>query len=71
LTLAAVGVAVGLPAALFLTRFLSKILYGVSPHDPLSFAFIPIFLLGVTLVATYIPARRAAGVDPVEVLRRE
>jgi putative ABC transport system permease protein len=71
LTLASVGIAVGLPAALFLTRFLSKILYGVSPHDPLSFAFIPIFLLGVTFAATYIPARRAAGVDPVEVLRHD
>ena len=71
LTLAAVGVAIGLPAAMFLARFLSRILYSVSPYDPLSFAFIPIFLLGVTLVATYIPARRAAGVDPVEVLRRE
>ncbi len=67
--LAVVGVAIGLMLALGLTRLMSTILYGVSPLDPVTFAVVAIGLLGVALLASYLPARRAAGVDPMNALR--
>jgi ABC-type antimicrobial peptide transport system permease subunit len=69
--LAALGAGVGLLASLALTRLLTSLLYGVSPTDPASFAAVALFLLAVAALASYIPGRRAARVDPSEALRYE
>ena len=71
LLLAGVGVALGLVAAAGLTRLMSTLLYGVTPLDPLTYAVVPVILVAATVLASYLPARRAASVDPVEVLRSE
>jgi len=71
LTLAAAGVVLGLAGAFWLARFMAALLYGVSPGDPLTFAAIPAVLFIVALAAGYVPARRAARVDPVVSLRCE
>ncbi|MFN2444177.1 MAG: ABC transporter permease [Vicinamibacterales bacterium] len=65
------GVIVGLLTALVLTRLMSSLLFGVSPADPLTLFSVSILLLAVALVACVMPARRAIGVQPAEVLRHE
>jgi predicted permease len=69
--LALAGVACGLLASFGLTGVLRRFLFGIQPFDPLSFAVIPIVLIGVALLAASLPARRATRVDPIEVLRYE
>jgi putative ABC transport system permease protein len=69
--LAAVGIGLGLLAALAVTRVLEGLLYGVSARDPLTFAALAAGLAAVTLLATWMPARRAARVDPILAIRAE
>jgi putative ABC transport system permease protein len=69
--LAAVGVVIGVAASLALGRVLKTLLFGVKPWDPVSFVLVTILLVGVSLFATYIPARRASHVDPMVALRYE
>ena len=66
-----IGLAVGLVGAFAFTRWLESMLYGVGTRDPLTFATIPIVLVSVALLATYIPARRASRLDPTIALRSE
>jgi putative ABC transport system permease protein len=70
LTLAAAGVAAGLAGAAVFTRLLSALLFGIGPLDPPTFALVAVAVTGVALVASYVPARRAAATDPVETLRQ-
>jgi predicted permease len=69
--LAALGIGSGIIAALVLTRFMSSMLFGVRPADPLTFVAVSLLLLVVVLLASYVPARRAAKVDPMVALRYE
>lgn len=69
--MAAAGVAVGLAAALAMTHAIKSMLYGIAPNDPLTLASGVLLLLAVALAASWIPARRAAGVQPVVALRHE
>lgn len=71
LKLAISGVIIGIGGALTLTRFLAIQLYGVKPTDPLTFVAVSLILIAVALLACYIPARRAAKVDPMVALRYE
>lgn len=71
LTLAVAGVAVGLAAALLLTRLMQSLLYEVGPADPVTFVAVPIILLVVSLAASYLPARRATRVSPLIALRTQ
>jgi ABC-type antimicrobial peptide transport system permease subunit len=69
--LAAEGVAIGVVAAVGLARLMSHIVFGVSPRDPGSIIAAAMVLLAAAFVASYVPARRAARVDPMTVLRQE
>jgi predicted permease len=71
LTLAGIGVAIGLAVALAISRFAASLLYGVSATDPLTFVVVPALLLLVAVVAVLLPARRAARTDPLAALRYE
>ena len=71
LKMAIIGVGIGLVGALGLTHFLASLLYGVRPADPLTFIVVSVVLTGMTLLASYIPARRATKVDPMQALRCE
>jgi ABC-type antimicrobial peptide transport system permease subunit len=65
------GVFCGLAAAFGLTRWIASFLFGVKPWDPLVFLVVPIILVGVALVAVWLPAMRASRVDPILALRHE
>jgi putative ABC transport system permease protein len=69
--LGAIGVGVGVIGALMLTRFISRLLYGISPTDPVTLIGIGLFLCGFAILASFIPARRATRVDPMAALRCE
>jgi ABC-type antimicrobial peptide transport system permease subunit len=65
------GVVIGIAGALALTGALKSLLFGISPRDPLTFVVVPGLLALVALIAAYLPARRAARLDPMEALRIE
>jgi putative ABC transport system permease protein len=67
----AIGALVGVIACAAVSQVLSKVLYGMGSHDPIAFIGVPLFLLGIAFLASYIPARRATRVDPVVALRYE
>ena len=69
--IAAIGVALGVLGALAATRLMTALLFGVESHDPATFAGLSLFLLAVAALASYIPARRAASVSPVQALHYE
>jgi putative ABC transport system permease protein len=71
MTVVGAGVVVGLGLAAALARFMGSLLFGLSPHDPTTFVVVAAIMLGVALVASFIPARRATQVDPVEALAHE
>lgn len=71
LQLAGAGAAIGLVAAVALTRLMKSVLFGISPVDPLTYAVVALILVGATVLASYLPARRAAAVDPGETLRAQ
>jgi ABC-type antimicrobial peptide transport system permease subunit len=70
-TIAATGVAIGVPGALLATRVLEKMLFGVKPNDPATVTAVACILVAAALFAGWIPARRAAKVDPLVALRWE
>jgi len=71
LVLAGAGTAIGLVAAAGLTRLMKSVLFGISPVDPLTYTAVPLVLISATVLASYLPARRAAAVDPVDTLRAD
>ncbi|HEX5235435.1 MAG TPA: ABC transporter permease [Silvibacterium sp.] len=71
LTMAAAGIAIGILAAGLLTQLMRSLLFGISPLDPFTYFMVLLVLIVAALLASYLPARRAAAVDPVETLRAE
>jgi predicted permease len=71
LTMTLAGVVIGLAAAIALSRFMASVLFQVKPGDPMTYAAVSVILIGVAVLATLIPARRATAVDPLVALRAE
>ena len=67
----ATGVFLGVAGSLALTRLMGTLLFGVSALDPVTFVGAPLLLVSIAALATWLPARRAARVDPIEALRNE
>jgi putative ABC transport system permease protein len=65
------GIAIGLAASFTATPLIASFLYGVKPHDPVTLALVSLFLIGIAMLATYIPSRQATKVDPMVALRHE
>jgi len=70
-TIAVAGVACGLAGATALTRLMATLLFGTSPLDPTIYVLVSLGLVSIAALASYVPARRAAQVDPVDILRGE
>ena len=66
-----IGGAIGIAGCAAVSWVLSSMLFGISAHDPIAFLFVPAFLVGIALLASYVPARRATKVNPVVALRYE
>jgi len=71
LTVVLAGIAVGVPCALGASRLIANMLFGISPGDLPTIAFVSLLLLVVALLASYLPARRASRIDPIAALRAE
>jgi ABC-type antimicrobial peptide transport system permease subunit len=71
LALTGVGLAIGIATAATLMQGMKSLLFGISPLDPLTYIAVPLVLTAAAALASYLPARRAAAVDPVEALRAE
>jgi len=71
LMLTAVGTVVGLGAAAALMGLMRSLLFGISPFDPITFTAVPVVLVAAAALASYLPARRTAAIDPVVALRAE
>jgi putative ABC transport system permease protein len=71
LKLTAIGLGAGVLGAWGLTRLLSNLLFGVEPTDPSTFSVVSMLLIAIALTASYLPARRAARIDPMVALRQE
>ena len=67
----AIGAIVGIAGCAAVSQILSSMLFGVSPHDPVAFIFVPLLLVSIALGASYLPARKAMRIDPSEALRCE
>jgi ABC-type antimicrobial peptide transport system permease subunit len=67
----AVGVVIGIAVAFAATRLLGALLYGVKPVDPIVFAAMSVMMIGIGVLASYVPARRASSVNPIESLRSD
>jgi ABC-type antimicrobial peptide transport system permease subunit len=71
MVLAVIAMVLGWPAAWMLSRLASSFLYGIQPHDALTFVVVPFILAAIALIACWVPARRAATIDPMTALRTE
>jgi ABC-type antimicrobial peptide transport system permease subunit len=71
LVLTLISITLGWPAAWLLSKLASSFLYGIQPHDALTFALVPPLLAAIALAACWLPARRAASIEPMQALRAE
>jgi ABC-type antimicrobial peptide transport system permease subunit len=71
LVLTLIAMALGWPAAWMLSKLAASFLYGIQPHDALTFAVVPPFLAVIALIACWFPARRVASIEPMQALRTE